>query len=94
MGFRFQRSIKILPGLRMNLSKSGVGFSAGNRGAHMGVDAKGRRYTSLGVPGTGISWRGYRKGPPRRSGRPGLFVVLFLALVAVSVVIALLSGGK
>jgi hypothetical protein len=28
MGFRFQRRIKILPGLRLNLSKSGIGISA------------------------------------------------------------------
>jgi hypothetical protein len=32
VGFRFQRRIKILPGLGINVSKSGVGFSAGGRG--------------------------------------------------------------
>ena len=61
MGFRFQRRIKIFPGVHLNLSKSGVGFSAGVRGFHVGVDAKGRRYTSAGLPGTGISWREYHK---------------------------------
>ena len=43
VGFRFQRRIKILPGLAINISKSGVGFSAGGRGFHAGIDAKGRR---------------------------------------------------
>src|ERR1017187_10360807 len=34
MGLRFQRRIKVLPGVRINLSKSGLGFSVGGRGAH------------------------------------------------------------
>ncbi|MBS0396467.1 MAG: DUF4236 domain-containing protein, partial [Proteobacteria bacterium] len=33
MGFRFQRRVRILPGLRLNLSKSGVSASVGGRGA-------------------------------------------------------------
>ena len=45
MGLRFQRRIKVLPGLRINLSKSGVGFSVGGRGAHIGITARGQRYT-------------------------------------------------
>ena len=61
MGFRFQRRIKILPGLTINLSKSGIGFSVGGRGFHTGIEAKGRRYTSAGLPETGISWREYQK---------------------------------
>jgi hypothetical protein len=61
MGFRFQRRIRIFRGLTLNLSKSGVGISAGVRGFHTGIDAKGRRYTSAGLPGTGISWRKYHK---------------------------------
>lgn len=64
VGFRFQRRIKILPGLAINISKSGVGFSAGGRGFHAGIDAKGRRYTSASLPGTGISWRQYQKAKP------------------------------
>ena len=61
MGFRFQRRIKILPGLTINLSKSGVGFSAGVRGFHAGVDSKGHRCVSASIPKTGISWREYQK---------------------------------
>jgi len=29
MGFRFHKSIRLLPCLRLNLSKSGIGFSVG-----------------------------------------------------------------
>jgi hypothetical protein len=70
VGFRFQRRIKILPGLAINISKSGVGFSAGGRGFHVGIDAKGRRYTSASLPGTGISWRQHQNAKPHQSLPP------------------------
>jgi hypothetical protein len=72
VGFRFQRRIKILPGLTINVSKSGVGFSAGGRGFHVGIDSKGRRYTSASLPGTGISWREYQKAKRPSAAPPPL----------------------
>jgi hypothetical protein len=70
VGFRFQRRIKIPPSLAITISKSGVGFSAGGRGFHTGIDAKGRRYTSASLPGTGISWRQYQKAKPHHALPP------------------------
>jgi hypothetical protein len=64
MGLRFRRSIKVLPGVRLNLSKSGLGISAGPRGFHVGMDARGKRYVSAGIPGTGISSRHYASPAP------------------------------
>ncbi|MBZ5611953.1 MAG: DUF4236 domain-containing protein [Acidobacteriia bacterium] len=32
-------------------------MSVGARGAHIGVTAHGQRYTSIGLPGSGLSWR-------------------------------------
>ena len=58
---RLHRSIKILPGLRLNLSKSGLGLSAGVRGLRVGIDSKGRSYVNAGIPGTGLSVRQYAK---------------------------------
>ncbi len=34
-----------------------LAFPWAARGAHFGVDAPGRRYTSVELPGTGLSWR-------------------------------------
>jgi hypothetical protein len=71
MGLRFQRRVAILPGVRLNLSKSGIGVSVGTRGAHVGITARGQRYASVGVPGTGVSWREYErkaKAAPRAEG--------------------------
>jgi hypothetical protein len=41
MGLRFQRRIGVFPGLRVNLSKSGVGFSVGARGQVPGGSGSG-----------------------------------------------------
>ena len=67
-----------------------MGFSAGARGFHLGVDSRKRPYVSAGVPGTGLSWREY-PGHPRPAGvsdRGGgcllvLFVVILLLIAAV-----------
>lgn len=54
MSFRFHRSISIIPGVRLNLGKTGVSLSAGAPGAHITVGKKGVR-TTVGLPGTGLS---------------------------------------
>ena len=64
MSWRYQKPIRVLPGVHLNLSKSGVGVSIGDRGAHVGWTARGRRYVSLGVPGTGLRWREYERRRP------------------------------
>ncbi|HJP89039.1 MAG TPA: DUF4236 domain-containing protein [Candidatus Limnocylindrales bacterium] len=54
MGVRFRRSIKIAPGIKLNVTKTGLGLTAGVRGAHYSVHSSGRRTVSVGVPGTGL----------------------------------------
>ncbi len=56
MGVRFRRRVRIAPGVNLNLSKSGLGFSAGPRGAKIGAGPRGGHF-SLGIPGTGLSYR-------------------------------------
>jgi tetratricopeptide (TPR) repeat protein len=55
MAIRFRKSMKIAPGVRLSVSKSGLGVSAGVRGARYSVHTSGRRTTTVGIPGTGIS---------------------------------------
>jgi Protein of unknown function (DUF4236) len=56
MGFlRFRRTFRIGPGLRLNLSKSGVSASAGRRGLWLTIGPRGTR-TTIGIPGTGLSY--------------------------------------
>jgi tetratricopeptide (TPR) repeat protein len=61
-----RRSKQILPGLRLNLSKSGMSVSVGGRGAHYTVGPRGTRAT-LGVPGTGLSYTTYSSHHARRA---------------------------
>jgi hypothetical protein len=45
-----------MPGYTLNLGKSGVSTSLGGRGAWYTV-GRGRSRTTLGLPGTGISYK-------------------------------------
>lgn len=56
MGFRFRKSIPIGKHFRINLSKSGVGYSWGVKGVRFTKAANGKNRTTLSVPGTGISY--------------------------------------
>lgn len=56
MGFRFQKRITIAPGIRLNISKSGVSTSFGPRGLSVTAGRRGT-YLNMGVPGTGLSYR-------------------------------------
>ena len=56
MGFRFRKSVKIAPGVRLNIGKKSVGISAGVKGARVSVNSNGRKTTTVGLPGTGLSY--------------------------------------
>ena len=70
MGFRFRRTLRIMPGVRLNVSRSGPSVSFGARGAHYTVGPKGTRAT-VGVPGTGLSWTAYNSYGSRWPPQPG-----------------------
>ena len=57
MGFRFRKSFKIAPGVRLNIGKKSVGISAGVKGARVSVNSSGRKTTTVGIPGTGLSYQ-------------------------------------
>lgn len=55
MTWRFRRSLRILPGVRLHIGKRGIGVSVGPRGLHVGLRAAtGKPYVSAGIPGTGF----------------------------------------
>jgi hypothetical protein len=55
MGFRFRRSVRLFPGVRANVSASGVSLSVGGRGATLNLSSRGARAT-FGIRGTGLSY--------------------------------------
>jgi hypothetical protein len=54
MGWRFRRSVKIMPGVRWNISSGESSWSLGKRGFTVNVGRKGVR-TTMSIPGTGLS---------------------------------------
>jgi tetratricopeptide (TPR) repeat protein len=66
MGFRVYKSVKLGKGVRLNLSKTGIGISAGVPGARYSVHSSGRTVKTVGVPGTGVY---YRKDSYSKRGR-------------------------
>jgi len=84
MGYvRLFRRTRIAPGVRLNLSKSGPSVSFGGRGFHYTVGHHRRRST-VGIPGTGVSYttyshrqaRGNRRASVAHSQTPGSGAVL------------------
>lgn len=55
MGFRFRKSVKILPGIKLNFGKKGSSVSVGGSGATINISKRGTK-TTIGIPGTGISY--------------------------------------
>ena len=56
MGFRYRKSIRIGSAFRINMSKSGIGYSVGGKGYRFTKTSKGTARTTASIPGTGISY--------------------------------------
>ena len=67
MGFRIWKRVRLAPGIRLNISKSGASFSLGGRGFWLTLGGSGTR-VSAGLPGTGLYWS--TKVSARRKRRP------------------------
>jgi tetratricopeptide (TPR) repeat protein len=57
MSLRYRRSIKIAPGIKINLTKTGLGMTVGPRGNHYSVHSSGRHTRTVGLPGTGLYYQ-------------------------------------
>jgi hypothetical protein len=94
MGFRFRKTFKLFPGVRINLSKSGISTSVGVPGATVNFSDKGKR-TTVGIPGTGISYserqsNGLAANPPvEEAGNPssGSWLMWVIAAMVVGGVV-------
>ena len=76
MSFRYRRSIRLAPGVRINLSKTGASLSAGAGGFTANLNRRGVQST-ISARGTGLS---YRTG--RRSGSSAIGALIFLGILA------------
>ena len=56
MGIRYRKSINLGGGFRINISKSGIGYSWGTKGYRYTKTARGTTRKTYSIPGTGISY--------------------------------------
>lgn len=57
MGLRFRKSVTLCKGVRLNFGKSGMSVTTGTKGFHNTYNfGTGKTTTSIGIPGTGISY--------------------------------------
>ena len=68
MGWRFRKIFKILPGVRLNIGKTGItGVNVGKRGLSATIGKLGI-FRNIGIPGTGLSHRSKIDGSPSTVG--------------------------
>ncbi len=99
MGLRFYRRIKILPGVTLNVGKTGITTTIGGSGAHV-TYGHGKTRTTVGLPGTGISYSSTSGTSPGRhpaAQQPGAALkaggsgVLLLLLILLGLIALLAS---
>jgi Protein of unknown function (DUF4236) len=83
MGFRFQKRISVLPGVKVNLSKTRVSTTIGGKGAGINIGPDGKPMVTVGIPGTGMSYR-----QPLGLGMAIAGIIVLVALAALAYWIA------
>ena len=91
MGLRFRKRIKILPGLWLNLSKSGISTSIGGKGVTVNLK-NGKSKATISIPGTGLSYSENSTGHPAnhhledqaatQKSTPSWILLLFVVVIA------------
>ncbi len=83
MGLRFRKSITIFPGVKLNISKSGLSISAGKKGAHVNAGTSGRKSVSVGIPGTGLSYTKTISGGSKKKSLGIIFTVVVITAAVI-----------
>ena len=81
--------------VRLNFSESGVGVSVGRTGLRLGMDAKRKKYLSVGLPGTGLSYRTFFGRPvtPETLKKIGYAVMVAVLISLVALVVIVIQKG-
>ena len=56
MGLKFRKSIKVAPGVKLNLNTNSTSVTIGTKGVHYTVNSNGKKTTSASIPGTGLNY--------------------------------------
>lgn len=75
MGWRFRKSIKILPGVRLNFNKNSTSVSIGSKRSGITINSKTGVTARTSIPGTGLSYSekissGKKSTPAKKRNTP------------------------
>lgn len=98
MGFRFRKSVKIIPGVRLNFGMKSTSVSLGGKGYRYTVSSTGRKTRTVSVPGTGVSYsetvgnkaHSNAPAPQRKTLSPKIYKtggILLLVLAALTLLV-------
>lgn len=94
MGWRFRKSFRLLPGFRLNIGKRGItSATIGKRGISTSIGKRGI-FQNLGIPGTGLSYRGKVGGSTQFGAFVGLAVVAMVLVGTIALCIGLAAIGR
>ncbi len=89
---RLRKTFKLFPGVRINLSGSGVSTSIGPKGATVNIKPGRSPRTTVGIPGAGISHtESIRASEPQSKGSRASSIFYASILVAFFVLYAALK---
>ena len=77
MSLRFRKTLRLAPGLRINLARKGASISVGGKGLTYNIGKNGTRSTA-GLPGSGLSWSTYKR---HSGGWSGIVWTLIIAIL-------------
>ena len=96
MKTRFRKKIKLLLGIWLNVSKTGLSISIGKKGASLNLGKHGAR-TTVGLPGSGLSASKFFKYPKNEyrtknklaSSIKSIFKVVFIVFLFLLIIFSL-----
>jgi hypothetical protein len=74
MAIRFQRSVRLFAGVRLDINKRGLGVSAGVPGLRVGIDSRREAIHQRGQTANSLSAREYAKGSIGNAAAVGVLV--------------------
>lgn len=80
MGLRFHKSVSLLPGVRINFSKSGASVSLGGKGLTYNIGSNRNRAT-VGLPGSGLSYSKTTRNGKASALTTAIVIIAVLAYV-------------
>ena len=91
MGLKFRKSIKVAPGVKLNLNTNSTSVTIGTKGVHYTVNSNGKKTTSASIPGTGLNYvsttSGQKQEPKKKGGCLGSILLVFTILCLVFAII-------